>query len=47
MGDNNPDLYLFDALMKVWSQKTAIPQNPIGGLSIDPATVASKLLALK
>ena len=34
MGDNNPDLYLFDALMKVWSQKTAMPQNPIGGLSI-------------
>ena len=34
MGDNNPGLYLFDVSMKVWSQKTAMPQNPRRGFSI-------------
>ena len=34
MGDNNPVLYLFDVMKKVWSEKTAMPQNPGGGFSI-------------
>ena len=34
MGDNNPVLYLFDVIKKVWSQKTAMPQNPERGFSI-------------
>ena len=34
MGDNNPVLYLFDVSMKVWYQKTAMPQNPRLGFSI-------------
>ena len=25
MGDENPELYLFDTIKKVWSQKTAMP----------------------
>ena len=34
MGDNNPVLYLFDVIKKVWSQKTEMPQNPERGFSI-------------
>ena len=34
MGDNNPVLYLFDVMTKVWSQKTAMPRNPLCGFSI-------------
>ena len=34
MGENNPVLYLFDVVRKVWSQKAAIPQNPRKGFSI-------------
>ena len=34
MGDNNPILYVFDAMKKVWSQEKAIPQNPVIGFSI-------------
>ena len=28
MGDDNPVLYLFDVMKKVWSQKAEMPQNP-------------------
>ena len=27
MGENNPVLYLFDAMKKIWSQKTAVPHQ--------------------
>ena len=34
MGNNNPVLYLFDAIKKVWSQKAEMPLNPGRGFSI-------------
>ena len=34
MGDNNPVLYLYDVMKKVWSEKKAVPQNPGTGFSI-------------
>ena len=34
MGDNNPVLYLFDVMKKVWSQKSEMPRNPQRGFSI-------------
>ena len=34
MGNNNPVLYFFDVIKKVWSQKAAMLQNPRGGFSI-------------
>ena len=39
MGDDNPDLYLFDVIKKVWSQKTPMPQNPGSGFSIAASNV--------
>ena len=34
MGENNPALYFFDVMKKVWSQKAALPQNPGYSFSI-------------
>ena len=34
MGSNNQVLYLFDVQKNVWSQKTAMPQNPLRAFSI-------------
>ena len=34
MGENNPVLYLFDVVRKVWSQKASMPQNPREHFSI-------------
>ena len=34
MGKNNPVLYLFDVVRKVWSQKAPMPQNPRETFSI-------------
>ena len=34
MGEKNPFLYLFDAMTKVWSQKSEMPRNPRRGFSI-------------
>ena len=34
MGHNNPVLYLFDVMTKLWSRKTEMPQNPLRGFSI-------------
>ena len=43
MGCNNPVVYLFDVIKKVWSQKAEMPQNP--GLAFSIAASNANLYA--
>ena len=44
MGDNNPVPHLFDVVKKVWSQKSAMPQNP--GIAFSIASGNGNLYAV-